>query len=281
MKENQAFFRLSQILSRSHGEPQNQIYCVVYFFLEFMIFPLALESLPQKTTPFKGSSYRNVNFYIKLCCISVDSCWGGAQGQDCQIWRCHGQFPTAEFIWIVLIKKNACQWTDCNARRKKKWKWPDFSVTECRNCFVLIIEDYLTMKTNELQLYVSRLINFKNLMLGKKVTYAHFKPRMILYVVFESLHMCMMCKNPYENNILQRQDTVYPWRRRWRRTSEEVQALIASVTCKFFFPKGRSKMDMEIWDISKTLIGSGHLSYYFSTFLCVILIEMHQNILEF
>lgn len=32
-------------------------------------------------------------------------CWGGAHGQDCQIWVCHGQFPAAEFIWIGLILK--------------------------------------------------------------------------------------------------------------------------------------------------------------------------------
>lgn len=32
-------------------------------------------------------------------------CWGGARGQGCQIWICHRQFPTAEFIWIGLILK--------------------------------------------------------------------------------------------------------------------------------------------------------------------------------
>ena len=52
-----------------------------------------------------GSSHGNINSLI-----GMGRCWGGAHGQDSQIWVCHGQFPTAEFIWIGLIffkkKKN-------------------------------------------------------------------------------------------------------------------------------------------------------------------------------
>lgn len=63
--------------------------------------------------------------------------------------------------------------------------------------------------------------------------------------------------------------------------AEEVQALIVFMICNFFFPKERPKVNVEIWNISKILIGVGCLSYYYYNFLYVTFIEMHQNILEF
>lgn len=65
-----------------------------------------------------------------------------------------------------LKRENTCQWAVCNARRENSGKWPDFFY-ERINCFVLVVEDCLAMKTNGWQLHVSIVINFKNVMLSK------------------------------------------------------------------------------------------------------------------
>lgn len=118
--QNKAFFQIVidtvNIMWRT--TKTNSLCCI--FLLEDYGFPLALDFPPQKTTFFMETSYRNISLYIKLSYIRMDSCWGGAYGQDCQIWLCHGKFPTAESIWIALIKKRKHLPMSCLQFKKKK-----------------------------------------------------------------------------------------------------------------------------------------------------------------
>lgn len=161
-KENKAFFQIviDTVNITWRATKTSLLYCI--FFLGDYGFPLALDFPPQKTTFFMETCYRNINLYIKLSCIRMDSCWDEAYGQVCQIWLCPGKFPTAELIWIALIKKRKHLPMSClQCEMEKQWEMTWF-LYERINCFVLAVEDCFAMKTNGWQLHVSIVINFKN-----------------------------------------------------------------------------------------------------------------------